>query len=196
MFYMVAADTSRREFLKYLGVGAVVAAGTAQGGRIASPLELLAQGVVEREFDMFWRGKDDRYIFKAPTADGVVLEQQVATGDPNYKAVLTYIGRLGKDNLLSEWEVVANVYASGNSNADSRLRRAGRVNSDGRFVFDDAKAEIVGKAYQLAMNALSSSVLATVQNGTPDLVKYWVADTTRKYNTLKNNQNLPPLPEK
>ena len=101
---------------------------------------------------------------------------------------MTYIGRLGKDNLLSEWEVVANVYASGNSNADSRLRRAGRVNSDGRFVFDDAKAEVFGKAYSLAMNALSSSVLATVQNGTPDLVKYWVADTTRKYEAIKTGR--------
>ena len=120
------------------------------------------------------------------TADGIYLEQEVAAGDPNYKAVLDYIGKLGKDKLLTEWEVIVNVFAASGGVLDSRLRRAGRVNSDGKFVFDDAKAEFVGKAYPLAMNALASSVLTTVQNGTPDMVKLWVADTTRKYEALES----------
>lgn len=192
---VIAMAIYRREFLKDLGVGAVALTGASQVGRIFSPLEALAQGT-EREFDMLWKGKDDKYIFKFPIADGVALEQQVVTQDPNYRAVLTYLGRLGKDKLLTEWEVVVNVYStSGQPQADfnrkqldSSLRRVGRVNPDGRFVLDDAKAEVVGKAYPLAMDALASSVLTTVQNGTPELVKYWVADTTRKYEALKSGQ--------
>ena len=149
-------------------------------------LESLAQ-FAELEFDMLWKGKDDKYIAKE-IADGIFLKQEVATGDSNYKAALVYVGRLGKDKLLTEWEVIVSVYAASGGMVDSTISRTGRVNSDGRFVFDDAKAEVVGKAYPLAMNALESSVLTTVQNETPDLVKYWVADTTKKYEALKSGK--------
>ena len=149
-------------------------------------LESLAQ-FAELEFDMLWKGKDDKYIAEE-IADGIFLKQEVATGDSNYKAALVYVGRLGKDKLLTEWEVIVSVYAASGGMPDSILSRTGRVNSDGRFVFDDAKAEVVGKAYSLALKALASNVLRTVQNGTPDLVNYWVADTTRKYEALKHGR--------
>lgn len=160
--------------LKPYEVSRLEVAASAQDSQAARP----------KEFDMLWKEKDDKYYARV-IANGIFLEQQVASGDPNYKVELRHIGRIGKDNLLTEWEIIATVFSVSGGPPDSLLSRTGRVNSDGRFVLDDAKAEVSGKAYNLATNALSSSVLMKVQNGNPDLVKYWVRrDTTKKYEAL------------
>lgn len=187
----------RREFVK-TGLAAMIGLTAAQHIPSISPLEVQAQAAQEpreKEFDMLWKQAGDRYIVKKPYSNGIVLEQQVATGDPNYKAVFTYTGRVGKDGKLSEWEVVANLYATSDpSKPDSQMSTSGRVEPNGKFSMDVWKLGISGLGD--LSTAVRNSVLISVMNGTPELVNYWVTDTTKKYEALKVGQNLEPLPRK
>ena len=101
---MIGMTIVRREFLKDLGIAMAAAAASSKAASILSPLEAAAQeaDITGREFDMLWKGKDDKYFAKR-TAEGILLWQEVPTGDPNYKSEL---------HMKEGWEKI-NFLASG-----------------------------------------------------------------------------------